>query len=361
LQTRQKDLTLTSNLYENLTYLYRTLGLHPHPCLNTIPKPNPPLKPVEQPKDPNASMKVDPKSNKSPLKGKKAEEELIVEHAPPFLVKNSKIDIVLLKLLNFCWSHSKTNALILIKNEFEDDIENNLIQIISNPSFLVNKLSIEWNFPINMQLYVTILNNPNIEYLSLRSNEIDDEKLAVLCETLQTNTTLRFLELCDNKITKEGINHLVPLLRSSSALEYVGLGRNQIKTWEDISEWFNGIGRFVLTPEELEQYREKEREREAAILKNNKNKGKKGYVNEPVEYLDPVVQNEDQSWVMVKGGKLKIINLALDGFGDEYIDQFSEFLARQAPEFRLILAGTKITKDGTIKLLKLHDPKIVFK
>jgi len=62
----------------------------------------------------------------------------------------------------------------------------------------------------------------------------------------------------------------VPLLRSSSALEYVGLGRNQIKTWEDISEWFNGIGRFVLTPEELEQYREKEREREAAILKNNK-------------------------------------------------------------------------------------------
>lgn len=205
------------------------------------------------------------------------------------------------------------------------------------------------------------LNNPNIEYLSLRSNEIDDEKFAVLCETLQNNTTLRFLELCDNKITREGINHLVLLLRSSSALEYVGLGRNQIKIWEDIAEWFNGIGRFALSAEELEQYREKERERETAILKNNKNKGKKGYVNEPVEYLDPVVQNEDGNWIMVKGGKLKIINLALDGFGDEYIDQISEFLARQAPEFRLILAGTKITKDGTIKLLKLHDPKVVFK
>ena len=48
------------------------------------------------------------------------------------------------------------------------------------------------------------LNNPNVEYLSLRSNEIDDEKLASLCETLQNNTTLRFLELCDNLITKEG-------------------------------------------------------------------------------------------------------------------------------------------------------------
>ena len=132
----------------------KSIGLHPHPCLNTIPKPNPPLKP-EQPKDPNVSMKVDPKS-KSPLKGKKAEEELIVEPAPAFLVKNSKIDIVLLKLLNFCWSHSKTNALILIKNEMEDDIKNNLIQIISNPSFLVNKVSIEWNFPIDMQLFVNM-------------------------------------------------------------------------------------------------------------------------------------------------------------------------------------------------------------
>ena len=64
---------------------------------------------------------------------------------------------------------------------------------------------------------------------------------------------------------------------------------------------------------------------------------------------------------MVKGGKLKIISLALDGFGDECIDEFSGFLARQAPEFRLILAGTKISKDGSIKLLKLHDPKVVFK
>ena len=62
----------------------------------------------------------------------------------------------------------------------------------------------------------------------------------------------------------------MPLLRSSSALEYVGLGRNKLKSWDDIAEWFNGIGRFALSTEELEQYREKEKEREAAILKNNK-------------------------------------------------------------------------------------------
>ncbi len=64
---------------------------------------------------------------------------------------------------------------------------------------------------------------------------------------------------------------------------------------------------------------------------------------------------------MVKGGKLKIISLALNGFGDECIEQFSEFLARQAPEFRLILAGTKITKDGSFKLMNQHDQKVVFK
>ncbi len=67
-----------------------------------------------------------------------------------------------------------------------------------------------------------------------------------------------------------GINHLKALLRTSSGLEYIGLGRNKLKAWEDIAEWFDGIGRFPLTPEELEQYREKEKEREAAIIKNNK-------------------------------------------------------------------------------------------
>ena len=52
--------------------------------------------------------------------------------------------------------------------------------------------------------YVCRLNNPNIEYLSLRSNEIDDAKLEILCEGLKNNTSLRFLELCDNLITKAG-------------------------------------------------------------------------------------------------------------------------------------------------------------
>jgi len=111
---------------------------------------------VEQSKGPDVSMKVDPKAKQSPVKGKKAEEELIVEPAPPLIVKNQKIDVVLLKLLNFCWSHSKTNTLVLIKNEFEENIRESLIQMISNPSFLVNKLSIEWNYPINIQLYTNL-------------------------------------------------------------------------------------------------------------------------------------------------------------------------------------------------------------
>lgn len=66
-----------------------------------------------------------------------------------------------------------------------------------------------------------------------------------------------------------------------------------------------------MTSEEVAAYRQKEAEREANIQKNLKvmgvqemgclkdeqNKNKKGYVNEPVEYMDPIVQREDESKV----------------------------------------------------------------
>ena len=67
-----------------------------------------------------------------------------------------------------------------------------------------------------------------------------------------------------------GIKHIVPLLRSDCNLEYIGLARNHLGGWNELAEWFDNMGRFPMTIEEVEQHREKEKNRDLAIQKNLK-------------------------------------------------------------------------------------------
>ena len=119
-------------------------------------------------------------------------------------------------------------------------------------------------------LNVFSLANPTIEFLSLRSSDIEDNLFGKLCEALKTNTTLKFLELYDNKITPQGILHLLPLLKSESNIEYLGLSRNKLEKWEDIKPLISEIGRFPLTQAQIDEVRAKEKEKEAIIMKNAK-------------------------------------------------------------------------------------------
>ena len=68
-------------------------------------------------------------------------------------INNIKVDPVVLKLLTYCWGFSKLSSLKLIRNQFEARIEEAVIDAVSNPSFKINKLFIDWNPPINFDLY----------------------------------------------------------------------------------------------------------------------------------------------------------------------------------------------------------------
>ena len=65
-------------------------------------------------------------------------------------------------------------------------------------------------------------------------------------------------------------------------------------------------------------------------------------------------------WVLVKGRKLGIINLALNSYGDEIVGEIDKFLARQAPSFRLMLSGNPINNQNIEILTSKHGAKISF-
>ena len=47
--------------------------------------------------------------------------------------------------------------------------------------------------------------NPNLEYLYMRSNGINDDDMPMICEKLAKNSTLKCFDISMNKITVKGI------------------------------------------------------------------------------------------------------------------------------------------------------------
>jgi len=70
----------------------------------------------------------------------------------------------------------------------------------------------------------------------------------------------------------QGFSYLTHLIGSESNLEYIGLAKNQLGSWADVESLFGQIGRFPLTQQQVEEYRLKEKERDAIIQKNLKAK-----------------------------------------------------------------------------------------
>ncbi|MBN9230931.1 MAG: hypothetical protein J0I93_08780 [Legionella sp.] len=73
-----------------------------------------------------------------------------------------------------------------------------------------------------------IKTHPSLVALELASNDLDDEGVRVLAETLTHNTRLRHLNLNHNQITKNGIKYLARALLTNSHLTHLHLEQNAV-------------------------------------------------------------------------------------------------------------------------------------
>lgn len=353
LKEASKDLHLTHDIYENLKTIYKILGLHYHPFIDT------PLKKTLSPEAlATIQQAIATWEANSTKKGAPPMEKPEIPECELLQISNMRIDAVTLKLIAYCWGYSKLSSLKLVRNSLEPKIEEQLIDMVSEPNFKLNKLFLDWNTPNNFQLFPKILNNQHIQVLSLRTCNITDAAVETLANVLKDNTSLKCIDLYGNLITAEGIKHFAGLIESSCCLESIGLAKNHLGKWNDVKDWLDNIGRFPMTPEEAEEHKVKEKEKEANIQKNLKNKGKKGYVEEIIPFLYPIIQTPEGAWFMVKGGKIKLINLALNGFDSESLTEFDKFLARQDDEFSLIFNDNPYDKKDIEVLKQKYQVKL---
>ena len=182
-----------------------------------------------------------------------------------------------------------------------------------------------------------------IKILFLRGNSLNDDDVKQITDGLKENHTLKVLDISYNKITGQSIEYFKELTELNKTLEFIGLAKNNLSI-EDLQGFLDCIGKTPFPEEEADAHIKKMKERDAIIEKNKKLKASKK-PEEPVPLIDDIEQQEDGSWVMVKNGQLRHINMCMNPITDDSKNLILDLLKRTPNEFSITLSGTQMTKE----------------
>ena len=254
--------------------------------------------------------------------------------------QNVLVDLNTLKILFMLLSSSKVTTLRFSSNKFNlPNLEFMIDSLLNKPNGVYN-LTYEWNDKfiidgieysfndINNTVDEKLLNDlkktqdlivslvtksPNkLEALCLRGDMIGDKIAIQIFEGLKDpNSTLRILNLFRNNLTNECIKSFSEMLIVNRKLEEINFGRNYL-TDESLDLIKENYGLFPMTPEEVEEYNNINKERQEIIKKNEKLRASKKPELE-VPYLDEMKEINGTNY-RVKNNSLKIINLIQNKF-----------------------------------------------
>ena len=254
--------------------------------------------------------------------------------------QNVLVDLNTLKILFMLLSSSKVTTLRFSSNKFNlNNLEFMIDSLFNKPNGVYN-LTYEWNDKfiidgyeysfndINNVVDEKLLNDlkktedlivslvtksPNkLEALCLRGDMIGDKIAIQIFEGLKDpNSTLRILNLFRNNLTNECIKSFSEMLIVNRKLEEINFGRNYL-TDESLDLIKENYGLFPMTPEEVEEYNNINKERQEIIKKNEKLRASKKPELE-VPYLDEMKEINGTNY-RVKNNSLKIINLIQNKF-----------------------------------------------
>jgi len=319
------------------------------------------------------------------------------EHTEPYVITflNVLIDINTIKMLFYVIPNSKIITLKLSSNLLEfANFEFLINSVLNKPNNIFNFIY-EWNseFKYEGKLHSVNKNHPNyikpleeasgtpkinikdnnqeigeviakyqefivklslspkIEALCLRGNFLGDENAKVFFENLKTNNSLKVLNFFKNNLTSESITVFCEMLIENKKLEEINLGGNSF-TNEDLKSIKNCIGKIQLSPEDVEDYLKRQKEREAIVEKNKKLKAAKK-PEDPVPPIEEVVQQGELYFIM-KNTKLRTLNIMQNNFTEECYETVIQMLDLN-PDLLLTVDNRIFSKNLRDKLNHPHS------
>ena len=134
---------------------------------------------------------------------------------------------------------------------------------------------------------------------------------------------IRVLNLFKNNLTDECIKTFSEMILVNKNLEEINFGNNFL-TDESLDLIVKNFGIFKMSPEEVEEYRKLEKERQDIIKQNAKLKASKKPELE-VPYLDEM-KEENGEFFKVKNEVLKVFNLIQNNFTEKSFENIIKLL-----------------------------------
>ena len=268
--------------------------------------------------------------------------------SPILSFNNVLVDINTIKIIFFLFPSSKITTLKFCNNNFNiKSLECLITYLLTKPNNIYN-FTYEWNDKIsiegNLYSYEDIIsgklnekNNekeflilkksqeillnlitkvPNrLEALCLRGNLLGDEMAIKIFNGLKNELNyLRILNLFKNELTDNCIKTLGETMLINRRLEEINLGNNHLT---DISMNIIKInyGKFEMNEQDLEEYKKQEKERQDIIRQNAKLKaGKKPELEVP--HIDEIKEIDGVNY-RVRNDVIKLFNLSQNNFTEK--------------------------------------------
>ena len=302
-----------NKFYEDALYFYEIMGTGPHPSIKH-------LQGVQSPTSINFS--------------------------------NVLIDINTIKILFNLLPTTKITAIKLNNNNFNLKCLESLVKNLTEKENNINNISYEWNSDIiiddikysykdiaiiedekllqdirkSQNLLINLVTHipSKLEIICLRGNFLGDEVIKKIFEAMkQEENVIRVLNLFKNDLTDECIKTFSEMILVNRNLEEINFGNNLL-TDEALDLIIKNYGIYKLTPDEVEEWKRIDKEKQDIIKQNAKLKAAKKPELE-VPFLDELKEIEGE-YYKVKNDVLKVFNLIQNKFTEKSFDNIVKLL-----------------------------------
>ena len=265
---------------------------------------------------------------------------------------NVLIDINTIKILFHLLPNTKITTLKFCNNNFNLKSLECLVKCLIEKENNINNISYEWNSDViiddikysykdikiiedekllqdmkkTQNLLVNLITHTpsKLEILCLRGNCLGDEIAIKIFEGLKNEENyIRVLNLFKNNLTDESIKTFSEMILVNKNLEEINFGNNSL-TDEALALIVKNYGIFKMNPDELEEYKRLEKERQDIIKQNAKLKASKKPELE-VPYLDELKEINGE-FFKVKNDVLKVFNLIQNNFTEKSFENLTKLL-----------------------------------
>ena len=190
--------------------------------------------------------------------------------------------------------------------------------------------------------------NNKLEAISLRGNYLGNKMITHIFDLLKNNTTLRVLNIYKNNLTSECANSFCQMVLFNRHLEEINLGGNSI-TDDFIFKIKDFMGEYEMTPEEVEEYENKVKEKEEIIAFNAKNKNNKKVEIKEIPFLDEV-RKEEEKTIKVRNNTLRKIDFMQNKLSQKSFDDIL-YILDHYKELIVVLDLMKYSKESIEKII----------